>query len=661
MKFKHMFTPLQVGPMTVKNRFVVPPMGNNFANTDGTWSDQSVAYYTARAKGQFGLITIEASVVHEGAKGGPRKPCLYIPESEASLKRIADSVHEYGACLSIQLQNAGPDGNAKNAGRPIQAATAIKNAVGKDIPEAIPTEKVYEMAKAYGVAAKRAMDAGVDAVEIHMAHGYLVNSFMSPRTNKRVDEFGGSFENRMRFSRLIVEAVQEATQGKIAILARINCTEDMFGGLDNHDMCAIAAYLEDLGVDALHVSRAVHLKDEYMWAPTGIHGGFSAELVENIKKSVSIPIITVGRYTEPQFAEQMVRQGKADLVAFGRQSLADPAMPLKAQEERLEDMTPCIACLQGCVANMYAGNPICCLTNPQLGRELEGITPAEKSKKVWVIGGGVAGMCAAYVAKIRGHEVTLFEKEDILGGNMRLAAFPPGKGDITNMIRSYIVKCEKAGVEIKLNTEVTPEMIKEGAPEAVILATGSQTLVLPFIKGINSPEIVHGMDCLDGKRPIGKKVLVVGGGMVGAETAEFLAEQGHEVSVIEMRDAIGPDVIHEHRVFLMNAFKEYEIEQLVGAAVAEIFPDGVSYKNAHDKSDETLYEARGFDTVVLSMGFVSRYSHMETAEDGTRTVVYDFAEALKDMVPEVYVVGDAIRARRALDATKEAYDVALKL
>ncbi len=661
MKFTAMFQPIQIGPMTVKNRFVVPPMGNNFANTDGTWSDQSIAYYTARAKGQFGLITIEATVVHEGAKGGPRKPCLYVPESVESLKKICDNAHAEGACISIQLQNAGPDGNAKNAGRPIQAATAIKNAFGKDIPEAIPTEQVYELVKGYGVAAKRAMEAGVDAVEIHMAHGYLVNSFMSPRTNKRVDEFGGSFENRMRFSRLIVEEVQKATEGKIAILARINSTEDMFGGLDNHDMCAIAAYLESLGIDGLHVSRAVHLKDEYMWAPTGLHGGFSAELVDNIKKSVSIPVITVGRYTEPQFAEIMVKTGKADLVAFGRQSLADPETPLKAQEGRLEDLTPCIACLQGCVANMYAGNQICCLTNPQLGRELEGIQPAETSKNVWVIGGGPAGLYAAYTAQIRGHKVTLFEKEDVLGGNMRLAAFPPGKGDITNMIRSYITKCEKAGVEIKMNTEVTPAMIKEGAPEAVILATGSQTLVLPFIKGITAPEIVHGIDCLDGKRPIGKKVLVVGGGMVGAETAEFLAEQGHEVSIIEMRDAIGPDVIHEHRVFLMEAFEEYGIEQIVSAAVSEIFPDGVSYKNAADRSDETLYEARGFDTVVLSMGFVSRYSHMETAEDGTRTVVYDFAEAIKDMVPEVHVVGDAIRARRALDATKEAYDVALKL
>ncbi len=657
MKFKAMFQPIDIGPITVKNRFVVPPMGNNFANTDGTMSDQSVAYYSARAKGGFGLITIEATVVHKGAKGGPRKPCLYDDSSIESFKKVIDACHAEGAKVSIQLQNAGPEGNAKNAGAPIEAATAIAAADGRDIPEEVPTEKVYEMVKGYGEAAKRAVAAGADAVEIHMAHGYLVNSFLSPRTNKRIDEFGGSFENRMRFSRLIIEEVKKATEGKIAVLARINSEEDMFGGLDNHDMCAIAAYLEDCGIDALHVSRAVHLKDEYMWAPTGIHGGFSAELVENIKKSVTVPVITVGRYTEPQFAEQMVKRGNADLVAFGRQSLADPAMPLKALEERLEDMTPCIACLQGCVANMYQGKPICCLTNPQLGRESEGFPKAEKVKKVYVIGGGVAGMCAAFTAQQRGHEVTLFEKTDKLGGNMRLAAYPPGKGDITNMIRSYIVKCEKAGVDIRMNTEVTLDMIKADKPDAVIVATGSETLILPFIKGIHNPDIVHGVDCLEGTRPIGHKVLVVGGGMVGAETAEFLAEQGHEVSVIEMRDAIGPDVIHEHRVFLMKAFDEYHIEQITSAAVSEIFSDGVSYKNAADKSDETLYEARGFDTVVLSMGFASRY----TSRDADRNVVYDFRDAIQEIVPETYLVGDATRARRALDATKEAYEAAMEL
>ena len=641
MKFKNMFSPIQIGPMTVKNRFVVPPMGNNFANSDGTWSDESVAYYGERAKGQFGLITIEATVVHKGAKGGPKKPCLYDDNSIESLKKITDACHAEGAKVSIQLQNAGPEGNAKNAGAPIQAATAIASADGRDIPEEVSTEKVYELVKGYGEAAERAMKGGADAVEIHMAHGYLVNSFMSPRTNKRVDEFGGNFENRMRFSRLIIEEVKKKTEGKIAVLARINSTEDMFGGLDNHDMCAVASYLEDCGIDGLHVSRAVHLKDEYMWAPTGIHGGFSAELVANIKKCVSIPVITVGRYTEPQFAEQIIKMGNADLVAFGRQSLADPHTPQKAMEERLEDLTPCIACLQGCVANMYAGNPICCLTNPFLGHEAEPIAKTENPKKVMVIGGGVAGLCAAFIAQEKGHQVTLYEASDKLGGNMRLAAYPPGKGDITNMIRSYIHRCQKDGVKIVMNCEVTPELIKEEKPDSVIIATGSKTLILP-IEGIDNPAIIHGSDLLDGKRPAGKKVLVVGGGMVGCETAAFLGEQEHDVTVIEFRDTVGADVIHEHRVYLMKDFEDYGIKEITGAKVCKFYEDGVEYETA----DGVRHETRGYDSVILSMGF-RNYNPLE--------------EKIKDLVPETHVIGDAIRARRALDATKEAYEVASRL
>lgn len=641
MKFKNMFAPIQIGPMTVKNRFVVPPMGNNFANTDGTWSEQSIAYYSERAKGQFGLITIEATVVHQGAKGGPRKPCLYSDDSIESLRKITDACHKEGAKVSIQLQNAGPEGHSSYAGVPIKAATAIQSNVGKDMPIEVTTAEVYELVTGYGDAAERAMKAGVDAVEIHMAHGYLVNSFISSRTNKRVDEFGGNFENRMRFPRLIVEEVKKRVGGKVAILARINSADEVPGGIDVHDSAAIAAYLEECGVECLHVSRAVHLKDEYMWAPTTIHGGFSADLVTEIKKAVSIPVITVGRFTEPQYAELLVKEGRADLVAFGRQSLADPHMPRKAMEEKLEDMIPCIACLQGCVANMFKGEPICCLTNPFLGHESEDFTKAEKSKKVMVIGGGVGGMCAAFICAERGHDVTLYEKSEKLGGNMRLAAYPPGKGDISNMIRSYIVKCQKAGVKIVMNKEADFDLIKKENPDAVIISTGSKTLILP-IEGINDPSIIHGVDILEGKITAGKKVLVVGGGMVGCETAAFLGERNHEVTVIEFRDTVGADVISEHRKYLMKDFEEYKIQEITSAKVCKFYDDGVEYESP----DGSRHEARGFDSVVLSMGF-RNYN--------------PFAEQLDELVKEVYVVGDAVRARRALDATKEAYGTARQI
>lgn len=640
MKFKSMFTPIKIGPMTVQNRFVVPPMGNNFANTDGTMSDNSLAYYRERAVGGFGLITFEATVVDRKAKGGPRKPCLFEDSTIESFKRVIDACHEAGAKISIQLQHAGPEGNAAVAGHPIKAASAIPSSFGRNTPVAISKEEIYELIELYGDAAVRAQKAGADAVEVHCAHGYLVSSFLSPRTNKRVDEFGGCFENRMRLPRLIIENIRKKVGDSMAILCRINSSDEVAGGLDVHDNATIAAYLEECGVDGLHVSRAVHIKDEYMWAPTVIHAGFSADLVTEIKKAVTIPVITVGRFTEPHYAELLVRQGRCDLVAFGRQSLADPHTPNKAKEDRLQELNPCIACLQGCVHNMYKGNPVKCLVNPFLGHEGE-VKPADTSKKVIVVGGGVGGMLAGYTAAMRGHDVTLFEATDILGGQMRLAAYPPGKGDITNMVRSYVAKCEQYGVKIRMNTKVTAELIKAEAPDVVILATGAIPLVLP-IPGINESGVINAVDLLDGKASCGEKVLVVGGGMVGCETAAFLGEQEHEVTVIELRDKVGADVISEHRKFLMRDFAEYKIKEVTGAKVAQFFEDGVSYTLA----DGSEHRLEGFDSVVLAMG----------------ARAYDpLSEEVKELVKETYVIGDAVRARRALDATNEALEVAMKI
>lgn len=641
MKFKAMFQPIEIGNMTVKNRFVVPPMGNNFANTDGTMSEQSAAYYAERAKGGFGLITIEATVVHPDAKGGPRKPCLYDDSMIESFQKVIEACHREGAKVSIQLQNAGPEGNAKNAGAPIKAASSICTQCGRDIPQTLTKEEIYHLVDGYADAAERAWKAGADAVEVHMAHGYLVNSFLSPRTNKRVDEFGGCFENRMRFPRLIIEKIRERVGDRIAVLARINSSDEILGGNDVHDSAAIAACLEDYGVDALHVSRSVHIRDEYMWAPTAVHGGFSADLVTEIKRAVTIPVITVGRFTEPQYAELLVREGRTDLVAFGRQSLADPEMPKKALEGRLEDMIPCIACLQGCVPSMYQGKPLCCLTNPFLGHESEQWKKAETSKKVMVIGGGVGGLCAAFVAAERGHSVTLFEAGHVLGGNMRLAAFPPGKGDITNMVRAYIHRCEKDGVRIILDQEVTLELIRKENPDAVIVATGAKPLVLP-IEGIDQPEILSGSAVLDGTCAPGKKVLVVGGGMVGCEIAALLGEQEHEVDVIELRGEIGADVIREHKIYLMKDFEQYRIGQITGAKVCRFYKDGVEYESA----DGTRQEARGYDSVVLAMGYRS---------------FNPFAGQIEKLGKEVYVIGDASQARRALEATSEAYQAAIRL
>lgn len=641
--FPNMFSPINIGTVTVPNRFVVPPMGNNFANTDGSMSERSAAYYEARAKGGFGLITIESTVVYKQAKGGPRKPCLFSDEVVPSFKRVADACHAYGAKVSIQLQHAGPEGNSKLTGYPLKAASAIAPSAGREIPEAMPTEEVYRLIECYGDAARRAQLAGIDMVEVHCAHGYLVSTFISARTNKRTDEFGGCFENRMRLPRLIIENIRKKTGGNMPILCRINARDEGDGGVDVHDAAAIAAYLEQVcGVDAIHVTRSIHIHDEFMWAPNITHGGFNAELGAEIKRAVSVPVILVGRFTEPQYAELLVKQGRADLIAFGRQSIADPELPNKARNGQLEKLTPCIACLLGCVPNMLQGRPITCAMNPCAGREAE-LKPAEVRKNVVVIGGGPGGMYAARLCALRGHSVTLLEKDAELGGHFLVASYPPGKGEISGAIRSFIVNCREAGVDIRTGTEATPELVASLKPDAIIIATGSVPLRLP-IPGLDSCGCSTAEDVLTGKADTGKRVLVVGGGMVGCECVEFLTEREHIVDMVEMKPVIGEDIVPEARKYIMANLEKHKVTQRVNARVKQFYADGVDFTDTVTGENAAM---RGYDSVVLAMGYRSN----NTLE-----------EQLKDLAPQVIVIGEARQAPgNSMEATGDALNAALAI
>lgn len=641
--FPNMFSPINIGTVTVPNRFVVPPMGNNFANTDGSMSERSAAYYEARAKGGFGLITIESTVVYKQAKGGPRKPCLFSDEVVPSFKRVADACHAYGAKVSIQLQHAGPEGNSKLTGYPLKAASAIAPSAGREIPEAMPTEEVYRLIECYGDAARRAQLAGIDMVEVHCAHGYLVSTFISARTNKRTDEFGGCFENLMRLPRLIIENIRKKTGGNMPILCRINARDEGDGGVDVHDAAAIAAYLEQVcGVDAIHVTRSIHIHDEFMWAPNITHGGFNAELGAEIKRAVSVPVFLVGRFTEPQYAELLVKQGRADLIAFGRQSIADPELPNKARNGQLEKLTPCIACLLGCVPNMLQGRPITCAMNPCAGREAE-LKPAEVRKNVVVIGGGPGGMYAARLCALRGHSVTLLEKDAELGGHFLVASYPPGKGEISGAIRSFIVNCREAGVDIRTGTEATPELVASLKPDAIIIATGSVPLRLP-IPGLDSCGCSTAEDVLTGKADTGKRVLVVGGGMVGCECVEFLTEREHIVDMVEMKPVIGEDIVPEARKYIMANLEKHKVTQRVNARVKQFYADGVDFTDTVTGEDAAM---RGYDSVVLAMGYRSN----NTLE-----------EQLKDLAPQIIVIGEARQAPgNSMEATGDALNAALAI
>ena len=371
------------------------------------------------------------------------------------------------------------------------------------------------------------------------------------------------------------------------------------------------------------------------------HGGFNADLVSEIKRAVTVPVIAVGRFTEPQYAELLVKQGRADLIAFGRQSIADPELPNKARTGHLEEMMPCIGCLLGCVPNMFAGKPVSCAVNPCVGREAE-ITPAEVSKKVVVVGGGPAGLYAATLCAKKGHNVTLLEKGAELGGSFRIASFPTGKGQLSSAIRAMIVRCEKAGVDIRLNTEADADTLKELHADAIILATGSTPLILP-IPGLNESGYVTAQDMLLGKAEVGKKALVVGGGMVGCEAAEYLAERGHEVAIIEMKDVIAADVVPENRRYMFENFARNHVQLQPGAKVGQFYTDGVDYTMA----DGTSGSLRGFDSVVLAMG-TRKYDPLSEAAASAAKEVVVIGEALQSPGNAVVVTKDAFEAAKAI-------------
>lgn len=641
-KLEHLFSPLTIKSMELKNRIVVPPMGTLSANVDSTISERQIDYYETRAKGGAGLVTVEITEVHQSSS---MMMLVGIHDDKfiPGLTSLADRVHSAGAKIAIQLHHPGRQFPALSPDKPPWAPSPVPCTCPfcQDMPHVMTIPEIEEMVEAFAQGARRAKEAGFDAVEIHGAHGYLVAQFMSPLTNQRTDRYGGDVRSRMLFAVEVVEAVRGQVGPDYPILFRLSGEEGVPGGRELEEVVATTPMLVDAGVDCISVSTGLYANIfTHMLAPMEMPKGLNVCAAQAIKRVVEVPVTVVGRLNDPVVAESVLARGKADLVGIGRGLLADPELPNKAAAGQFEDIRWCIACNR-CIQGLMTAMSFKCVVNPELGREHEfGITPAPKPKRVLVAGGGPAGMEAARVAALRGHQVTLYERQPQLGGQFRLASIPPQKQELVLAIKYQSRSLANAGVEVILNTEMASSIVEEMKPDAIIVATGGAPRALD-VPGATGANVVTAWDVLAGKAITGKKVVVVGGGVTGCETAEFIAQYGKEVTIVEMLPEVASDGVMGRKTLLAQRLSELGVKIMTSATLRLITADGVVV--TRNGEEEVL---RGLDTIVLAVGVAP---------------ARDLAEQLKERVAELYVIGDAENPASALEAFAAGAEVGRKI
>ena len=650
--FPNLMSPIRIGPLVAKNRIMATPQSQAEIDNQGFHTDRNITYYKRRAQGGAGIVTVGDCIVHPTGIDHPKQVKMWEQQTVLpSLTHMAYAIKQHGALANIQLSHGGnqcepffvPDGK-------VYGPSAFTDDYGVDIIE-MSTDFIHELVEAFGDAAQLAQYAGFDMCQIHAGHHWGLGQFLSRESNWRTDEYGGSMENRARFLMECIENVRKKCGPRFPIEVRISATEfpeltpEAPNGITVEESCELAELL-DGKIEILHCSvgnsyypELSRLGHPSMFVPHGCNVKYAAEIRKHCKKTL---VACVGGNSVPSEMEELVATGQADIIGIARGLVADPDLPNKCRDNKPEDVTPCLRCSE-CLASMTDQHYFTCTVNPIVGREWEHENaphPCEP-RKVLVVGGGPGGMEAAITAANRGHEVILCEAKDHLGGAITFAEHESFKADLWRYCQFMVRKTNEAKVDVRLNTEVTVDMVNEIAPDAMIIAVGTDPIVPP-IPGVDKPHVILATHMYDEDAPaVGQKVVVMGGGLVGCETAVDLRNKGHEVHIVEMQEELAPECNHYHRIALMHEM-ETGINAHLQTRATEITDNALIGVDA--EGNTVTIEA---DTVILSVGLRSK------------TAVVD--ELLKAAVPEIRVIGDAAMPKQVRQAVHGGYNAAMDI
>lgn len=641
-EFPTLFSPMKVGPVIMRNRIETGPMSMTELDAKEGLTDQTIAFYENLAKGGAAVVTIGESIIRT-TNGKTHNQMLMLGRDEVdnSLVRVADAIHAHGALANIEISHGGCMADpAYNGGAQSMGPVGFVDEWGDEIL-GMDEAMMDDVAEAFAEAVEKVRDCGFDMAQIHCGHGWLLHQFLSPYYNTRTDGYGGSIENRAKFPVMVIDRVRARVGRTIALDMRISGCEFIEGGLDIGDVAAFCKLVEDK-VDMINVSAGAPWSKR-MAISIFEERGINAVYSKAVKKLVTkIPVTSVGGYTDPALMERYLKEGKADGFILGRSILADPALPNKARTGNADKIHQCLRCYI-CNEALYhkPGRVLRCSINPTAGRELEAkfYRPVVQPKKVVVAGGGPGGMVAAITAAERGHEVVLYEKKPYLGGALDFARHIPFKVDLDGYAKTLAREVADSKVKVHLETELTPELARKENADLIIAAIGADPLIPP-VKGLGSKNVVLGTAMFDEGVEIGLNVAIIGGGLVGCESGLHLANEGYNVTIIEMREDVAIDATPDHRRFMLPLLEE-KVRLAVGMRVTEVTEEGV--RAVDSEGGETLYKA---DTVILAAGLKART---------------DEAQSLRDCAPNYRAIGDCLKARKVYDAVRDGYDAAYYL